>query len=173
MPDDTARKQPQFRAEPGPLKCIAPEEGTSFWQPMPSRGYATVKSSPWDTPHNHFATGIQVLEPGASIREHAHQRNDEILFVYRGTGIARLDGEEHKLEEGTMMVLGRHRQHEVINTGEEQMKIFWVFVPPGLENWFATIGKPRTPGEPMPEPFDRPEDVGAVQDALGFQRPDD
>jgi hypothetical protein len=41
-------------------------------------------------------------------------------------------------------------------------------MPPALEDWFPAIGRPRTPGEPMPEPFDRPDNVSDVQAKLRF-----
>ena len=156
----------------GPAIVIGPEEGASFWQPQPSSGYATVKLSPFNSPFNNFAAGVQVLEPGASVRDHAHQRNDELIFVYEGTGEAVIDGETHALAQGSMMVLGRFVQHTVTNTGTEPMKMMWIIFPPGLECWFETIGKPRRPGEPMPPPFARPEDVGDVQEKLWFVRSD-
>jgi hypothetical protein len=49
--------------------------------------------------------------------------------------------------------------------------LFWVFMPPGLEDWMRAIGRPRTPGEPMPAPFQRPEDVAEVQRRLKFMPP--
>ena len=56
----------------------------------------------------------------------------------------------------------------VFNDGPGQMKIFWVFAPPGLEDWFAAIGRPRKPGEPAPAPFNRPDDVAEVQKRVKF-----
>jgi hypothetical protein len=43
-----------------------------------------------------------------------------------------------------------------------------VITPPGLEDFFKAIGRPRTPGEPPPAPFARPADVVAIERALGM-----
>jgi hypothetical protein len=43
-----------------------------------------------------------------------------------------------------------------------------VITPPGLEDFFKAIGRPRTPGEPAPAPFARPADVVAIERALGM-----
>ena len=51
------------------------------------------------------------------------------------------------------------------------MKLFWVFMPPGLEDWFHAIGRPRQPGEAMPDAFDRPADVQEVMDRMRFLPP--
>jgi mannose-6-phosphate isomerase-like protein (cupin superfamily) len=145
-----------------------PGEGTSYWQPLPSTGYATVKLHPGNAPINFLSAGIQVLEPGTHVRNHAHQRNDELLFVYEGTGRGIVDGKTYPLSPGALIAVGRYVEHVVHNDGPGQMKIFWVFAPPGLEDWFAAIGKPRKPGEPMPAPFARHEDVADVQKRMKF-----
>jgi hypothetical protein len=46
-----------------------------------------------------------------------------------------------------------------------------VFFPPGLEEWFYAIGRERTPGEPMPEPFDRPDNVAELMARMRFLPP--
>ncbi len=155
-------------ADKGIAAVIGPEEGVSFWQPLPSTGYATVKISPFNAPFNHISAGIQVLEPGTHVRNHAHQRNEEMLFVYEGTGKCLVDGRECALEPGALIVVGRNVEHKIFNDGPGQMKMFWVFTPPGLENWFAAIGRPRRPGEPPPAPFTRPQDIADVQKQVHF-----
>ena len=47
--------------------------------------------------------------------------------------------------------------------------MMWVIAPGGLEEFFATIGKVRTSGDPAPEPFDRPADVIAIERQMGMQ----
>ena len=50
----------------GEALVIEPEAGESYWQPIPSTGYITSKVTPYNSPYDSFAAGIQVLEPGAS-----------------------------------------------------------------------------------------------------------
>jgi len=57
------------------------------------------------------------------------------------------------------------------NMPYEDIKMFWVFFPPGLEDWFYAIGKERKPGDPMPEPFDRPDNVQDVMNEMRFLPP--
>ena len=148
-----------------------PDEGTSYWQPQPSTGFATVKLHPGNSPINFLSAGIQVLEPGTHVRNHAHQRNDELLFVYEGTGTVTIEGETTPLEPGSAVLFCRQARHRIDNTGTVDMKLFWVFAPPGLEDWFNAIGRPRRAGEPMPPPFERPADVAEVQARLKFVPP--
>ena len=79
----------------GHVVVLGPDEGESFWQPLPSRGYIVNKLTPYNTPYDNFSLGIQVLEPGAHIRRHAHERQHEVLFCYAGEGWAEVDGQRH------------------------------------------------------------------------------
>ena len=65
---------------------VGPDEGESQWQPLPSRGYVTLKLTPETTPYDTFTSGIQVLPPGCHVREHGHRQNHELIFIHEGTG---------------------------------------------------------------------------------------
>jgi mannose-6-phosphate isomerase-like protein (cupin superfamily) len=155
----------------GTVIVLGPEDGQSFWQPLPSTGYVISKINPYNSPHDTFSIGLQVLEPGAHIRRHAHERNHELLFCYRGTGLADVEGQLHDIRPETMILIGRGLQHKVTNTGTGQMRLLWFISPPGLEDWFRAIGRPRRAGEPLPAPFDRPADVEMIQAQQRFIRP--
>ena len=47
----------------------------------------------------------------------------------------------------------------------------WTYLPPGLDDFFAAISRPREPGEPAPEPFARPDDVHAIEARTGYGAP--
>lgn len=150
---------------------VKPGEGQSLWQPMPSRGYVDINLTPANMPYDTFSSGTQLLPPGCEVREHGHKENHELVFVYEGTGIVDIDGEVSEITPGTTVLFARNCTHLIRNTGETDIKMFWVFFPPGLEDWFNAIGKPRTPGDPIPEPFARPEDVQDVMDKMRFLLP--
>lgn len=150
---------------------VQPEEARSYWQPLPSSGYVTVSLSPTTTPYDTFSAGTQVLPPGRHVREHGHRQNHELVFIYEGEGRCEIEGVSHPLRPGTTVLFGRYARHLIENTGSTDMKLHWVFFPPGLEDWFSAIGRPRRPGEPMPEPFDRPADVAAIQERMRFVPP--
>jgi mannose-6-phosphate isomerase-like protein (cupin superfamily) len=142
---------------------LGPEDGESLWQPLPSRGYVINKITPYNSPYDNFSIGIQVLEPGAHIRRHGHERSHEILFCLRGTGTAEIDGKTYEVREETMMLVGRGLQHKVTNTGAGQMRLMWFMSPAGLEDWFRALGRPRQVGEPLPPAFERPTKIRDIQ----------
>ncbi len=150
---------------------LGPEEGRALWQPLPSRGYVTVKLSPQTMPYDDFSAGIQVLPPGCHVREHGHKQNHELIFIYEGSGTVTIEGETRAIGPGSTILFGRYARHRIDNTGTTDMKLFWVFSPPGLEDWFESIGRERQPGEPMPAAFDRPQDVAEIQARMRFVPP--
>ena len=120
---------------------MARKTARRFWQPLPSRGYVINKITPYTSPYDNFSAGIQVLEPGAHIRRHGHERSHEILFCFRGSGTAEIDGKIYDVHEETMMLIGRGLQHKVTNTGPVQMRLMWFISPAGLEDWFRALGR--------------------------------
>jgi mannose-6-phosphate isomerase-like protein (cupin superfamily) len=151
---------------------LAPEEGESLWQPLPSTGYVTNKITPYNSPYDTFSTGIQVLEPGSHVRRHAHERSHELLFCYRGSGYAEIEERRYDIVEESMILVGRGMQHKVVNTGAEPMRLLWFICPAGLEDWFRAIGRPRRPGEARPPEFNRPDNIEQIQAQQRFVRPE-
>jgi hypothetical protein len=79
-----------------------------------------------------------------------------------------VDGTRHELQPGTACFVGYDVKHEIINDGPDELVMMWLVTPHGLEDFFKAIGRPRTPGEPAPEPFARPTDVVAIERSLGM-----
>jgi hypothetical protein len=48
--------------------------------------------------------------------------------------------------------LGPEVRHEIFNDGEQELVRLWVIGPPGLEDFFQSIDRPRTPVEAAPAP---------------------
>ncbi|QMW23834.1 cupin domain-containing protein [Sandaracinobacteroides saxicola] len=150
---------------------IQPGEGRGFWQPLPSRGFVEVLLDPTNSPYDGFSCGTQTLPPGCHVREHGHERNHELIHIISGSGRCQIEDAEHRVGPGSTILFGRHARHLLENDGTTDMTLFWVFMPPGLEDWFSAIGRPRLPGEAMPEPFARPDDVAEVQARMRFVAP--
>ena len=157
------------RPEQGIACVVQPEEGESFWQPVPANGYAQVQISRRNVVSNdRFSSGVQVVAPGCFIREHSHDIHEELLFFFEGTGKALVDGVEHPLKPGTMVYLGPHAKHKIINDGVGDLKMTWMLMPGGLEDFFEAIGRRRRPGEPAPASFPRPDNVAEIEAATVF-----
>jgi mannose-6-phosphate isomerase-like protein (cupin superfamily) len=151
-------------SQAGTVKIMGPDEGDSFWQPVPANGFVrNIFSRQGLGAQNDFSIGTQTVAPGCFIREHTHAHNEEIIFVVEGKGVARVDGVEHPIEKGAAVYIGVNRKHHFLNPNQEPMTFLWIMMPGGLDRFFAEIGRPRTPGEPAPTPFPRPPNVAEIE----------
>ncbi len=148
----------------GALLILNPDEGPAYWQPEPANGHIAVRVAPglvdMEQP---IGLGTQTVPPGGFVREHAHDRHEEVLHFISGTGTAVIEGEHHALRPGVTIFVGRNRRHKFINDGTEPLHWMWLIVPNGLEDFFAAIGRPRTADGPDPTPFPRPAHVLEIE----------
>lgn len=147
---------------------IDPDEGASYWQPEPTGGHITVKLSPYNMPTSLFAFGIQQVAPGGLLPRHSHSRNEELKYVWDGTGEASVNGTTAKVAPGTTVFTGRWVEHEFRAGSEGPMTITWLIFPAGLENLLAGIGRERKPGETHPGSFDLPDNLMDLLGEAGF-----
>lgn len=161
------------RTDKGQAYVFGPEDGESHWQPEPANGYITVKVSPHNLPTNTLSAGFQVIDPGCHIREHAHARAEELLFIWEGEGLAMVDGVPQPIGPGSLVYVGRWVNHSIVNRGNTQMKVLWVITPPGLEDFLTAIGPRRMPDQKRPEGLKRPPDIQNLLDRAYFARPED
>jgi quercetin dioxygenase-like cupin family protein len=147
---------------------IQPSEGDSFWQPVPANGHADPKLTPANTRYGDVSMGYQTIAPRSRVREHSHADQIELQICFRGGGRVVVDGVSHPLVPGTACFLGYDVKHEIINETDEELVMLWLVSPAGLENFFKAIGRPRTPGDPAPTPFARPENGVAIERASGM-----
>lgn len=143
----------------------------AWWQPQPANGHAEVILSPRNVRTVHpFSFGTQTLPPGGTVRLHAHDRSEEVLFILEGEGAAIVNGQTHRMAPQTTLYLGHNQTHTFTNDGNHDLKWAWFFMPGGLEDFFEGIGIPRAQGDQAPLPFARPENVKAIEDATVFAK---
>jgi quercetin dioxygenase-like cupin family protein len=164
------RSEAIMGASAGPGIVLQPDEGESYWQPVWANGYSTIKVGPKDGVEN-LTMGVQVIAPGGYVREHSHTPNQEILFCFAGKGTIIVDGVAHPFVPGTTVYAGPGVRHKIINDGPDELKMTWTYLPPGLNEFFAEIGRPRRPGEPAPEPFARPAEIHTIEARTGYGPP--
>lgn len=74
---------------------------------------------------------IMTLQPGEEIGLERHEGHDQFIRVEAGEGVAVLDGEEHRLEDGVAVVIPAGTEHNVINTSpSEAMRLYTLYTPP-------------------------------------------
>ena len=100
------------------------------------------------------------VDPGKHIGTHTDSA-EEVVLILAGEGEAVVGDERGPVEAGTLAVIPAMVPHDVINTGEEPLRVAGFFssstVVSVFEDPFAPIGK-RIVGTPLPEE----EDVATI-----------
>ena len=148
----------------GKAIVLGPNDGKSYWQLVPANGFARNLFNDQTSGSVHkYSLSVQTIAPGCFIREHTHDANDEAAYVIAGKGFFQIDGEDHAVEPGSAVFVGYNRRHKWINPGPEPLTFLALFLPGGLDAFFAEIGRERRPGEPAPEPFPRPGNIAEIE----------
>lgn len=71
---------------------------------------------------------VMSLKPGEEIGMEIHQL-DQFIRLEQGVGVAILDGVEHKIADKWAVVVPAGANHNIINTGSAEMKIYTVYSP--------------------------------------------
>jgi mannose-6-phosphate isomerase-like protein (cupin superfamily) len=70
------------------------------------------------------------LKPSEEIGEEVHNHLDQFIRVEKGEGRAVIDGVEHKIEDGSAVVIPAGAMHNIINGPDGEMKLYTVYSPP-------------------------------------------
>jgi mannose-6-phosphate isomerase-like protein (cupin superfamily) len=74
---------------------------------------------------------LMMLRPGEEIGREIHAEHDQFIRVEAGTGVVRLNREEHSLSDGTAVVIPAGVEHNVVNTSsDEPMRLYTLYSPP-------------------------------------------
>lgn len=72
---------------------------------------------------------LMSLKPGEEIGEEVH-RLDQFIRLERGKAKFILDGVEHDAEAEYAVVIPQGIKHNVINTGDTELKLYTIYSPP-------------------------------------------
>lgn len=89
------------------------------------------------------------IKPGDEIGLETHHL-DQFIRIEQGKAKAILDGVEHGLEDDFALIIPAGTKHNVINTGDEDLKLYSIYSPP--EHKDGTVHK--TKSEEKEEHFD-------------------
>ena len=119
---------------------VQPEEGPSYWQPVPANGYADPKLFPANTQFEGLSMGFQTIPPGSRVREHSHADQVELQICFQGKGHVVVDGVSHPLKPGTSCFLGYRTKHEIINDSDNDLVMLYVITRPGSRISLRLLG---------------------------------
>ena len=78
--------------------------------------------------------GSTEIPVGSKLPFHSHETEEELMFVYKGNGIAEIEtGETFNLEPETAIFMPPGLKHTFINTGNEPLCFCFFYAPSGPE----------------------------------------
>lgn len=95
---------------------------------------------------------LMALKPGEEIGEEVHTDRDQFFRVETGKGEVWIDGNKTKIEGDTGIVVPAGARHNVMNTGDEPLKLYTIYAPP--EHAEGTVHKTKAEAEASKEHFD-------------------
>jgi len=81
-----------------------------------------------------------------------HDHLDQFIRIEKGVGKAVLDGVEHPLEDGSAIVIPAGTEHNIINTGDEELKLYTIYSPP--EHQDGVVRATKADAQAKEEHFD-------------------
>ena len=120
-------------------RAMAPDAGELCYV-GPSRDPVRIKVSKADG--GSIAMIVQDMSPGTSVPMHLHEREDEIILIQSGTGVAILGERETPVTAGSVVWVPKGTWHAGRNTGTTTLKWTGIYAPAGFEGYFKEISRP-------------------------------
>ncbi len=73
---------------------------------------------------------VMCLKPGEEIGKEVHEDVDQFFRIDGGVGEVFIDGETKEIKDGFAVVVPAGSEHNIVNTGEVDLKLYTVYSPP-------------------------------------------
>lgn len=97
---------------------------------LPGRKHKMIIAPDRFGPARHMSFGLADFPPMKHAPAHVHEEAEEILYVLSGVGRMYFDGKPEDVEPGSCIYVPPGVEHSVENTGEEVLRVIYVFSPP-------------------------------------------
>lgn len=77
----------------------------------------------------HMQLVLMSLLPGEEIGMEVHEENDQFFRFESGEGKVVINGNEYSVRDGDSVIVPAHSQHNVINTGSSDLKMYTLYAP--------------------------------------------
>ncbi|MGB9727525.1 MAG: cupin domain-containing protein [Nitrososphaeria archaeon] len=88
-----------------------------------------------------LSMGICVIDPQSKIPFHTHENEEEAMYVLSGEGIFKVGDQEKRIREGSILFCPPKAGHQIINTGNSELRFIFVYSPAGPEQNIKKVGQ--------------------------------
>jgi mannose-6-phosphate isomerase-like protein (cupin superfamily) len=89
----------------------------------------------------HLQLVLMSLLPGEDIGEETHDDRDRFFRIEKGKGEVLIDGKRSKIKSDDAVVVPAGARHNIVNTGEEPLRLYTLYGPPNHLDGFAGATK--------------------------------
>lgn len=82
-----------------------------------------------ELPCNAINGGVSFFPPHAHAPGHVHDKEEEVVYCLEGEGEVVVEGKSEPIRPGSFMVFPPGVLHSINNTGDETIKLLYVFSP--------------------------------------------
>jgi mannose-6-phosphate isomerase-like protein (cupin superfamily) len=88
-----------------------------------------------------LSINMVIIPPGSKSDTHIHESSEEYWIVVDGRGEIVVNEEKVAIEPGMIIYAAPKSVHCIVNTGNEPLKAYFLFAPPGPEKALLEIMK--------------------------------
>ena len=78
---------------------------------------------------NYSQLVLMCLKPGENIHKEVHPTVDQFFRIEQGNAKIIMNGEEHEVQSEFAIIVPAGTEHEVINTGTTELKLYTIYSP--------------------------------------------
>jgi mannose-6-phosphate isomerase-like protein (cupin superfamily) len=93
----------------------------------------------------HMQLVVMCLKPGEDIGEEVHDHVDQFFRIEEGEAKVIIDGKEDTVKEDMVAIVPAGALHNVINTGDADLKLYTIYTPPNHPD--GTVHKDKEEAE--------------------------
>jgi quercetin dioxygenase-like cupin family protein len=92
-----------------------------------------------------ISMGLCIIDARSQIPKHAHEHEEEAMYILRGKGIAKIEDAEYILTEGSVVFCPPKVTHQIVNPNDQKLWFMFMYGPGGPEQSVKKIGKQTGP----------------------------
>ena len=103
---------------------------------------------------NHLQLVLMTLQPGDEIGEEVHKAIDQFFRIEEGEGVISIDGVEHKVTDGSAVLVPSGARHNVVNRSDQPLRLYTLYGPPEHRDGVVQSTKAEADARHPHEEFD-------------------